>query len=57
MESFVKLQPITSMKNVSGLRAMYDLVEGNIHHSSSLGAPCDTYGKLFLLNLTTKFGT
>ena len=25
MESFVKLQPITSMKNVSGLRAMYDL--------------------------------
>ena len=57
MESFVKLQPTTSMKNVSGLRAMYDLVQGNVHHLSSLGVPCDAYGKLFLLNLTTKFGT
>ena len=27
MESFVKLQPITSIKNVSGLRAMHNLVE------------------------------
>ena len=44
MESFLKLQPITSMKNVSGLRAMYDLVEGNVCNLSSV--PSDTYGKL-----------
>ena len=72
-ESFVKLQPITSMKNVSGLRAMYDLVEGNVRNLSSLGVPSDTYGKLLvhlliekiphslrlvlLVNLMTKFGT
>ena len=48
MESFVKLQPITSMKNVSGLRAMYDLVEGNVRNLSSLGVPSDTYGKLLV---------
>ena len=34
------------MKNVSGLRAMYDFVEGNVHNLSSLGVPSDTYGKL-----------
>ena len=33
------------MKNVSGLRTMYDLVEGNLHNLSSLGVPSDTYGK------------
>ena len=27
IESFVKVQPITSMKNVSWLRAMYDLID------------------------------
>ena len=27
----VKLQPITSMENVCGLRAMYDLVEENVY--------------------------
>ena len=35
MESFVKLQPITFMKNVSGLRAMYNLAEGNVCNLSS----------------------
>ena len=48
MECFVKLQPITSMKNVSGLRAMCNLVEGNVHNLSSLGVPSDTYGKLLV---------
>ena len=37
MESFVKLQPITSMKNFSELRAIYDLAEGNVRNLSSLG--------------------
>ena len=46
MESFVKLQPMTSMKNVCGLRAMYDLVKGNVRNLTSLGVPSDTYGKL-----------
>ena len=36
IESFVKLQPVTSIKNVSGLRAMYDLVEGKVRNLSSL---------------------
>ena len=54
MESFVKLQPITSMKNVSGLRAMYDLVEGNVRNLSSLGVPSDTYGKLLVHLLIEK---
>ena len=54
MESFVKLQPITSMKNVSGLRAMYDLVEGNVRNLSSLGVPFDTYGKLLVHFLIEK---
>ena len=54
MESFVKLQPITSMKNVSGLRAMYDLVEGNVRNLSSLGVPFDTYGKLLVHLLIEK---
>ena len=53
-ESFVKLQPITSMKNVSGLRAMYDLVEGNVRNLSSLGVPSDTYGKLLVHLLIEK---
>ena len=35
MESFVKLLPITFMKNVSGLRAMYNLAEGNVCNLSS----------------------
>ena len=43
MEIFVKLQPITSMKNVNGLRAMHDLVEGNVRNLSSLGVPSDIY--------------
>ena len=54
MESFVKLQPITSMKNVSGLRAMHDLVEGNVRNLSSLGVPSDTYGKLLVHLLIEK---
>ena len=47
MESFVILQP-----NVSGLSAMYELVEGNVHKFSSSGVPTDAYGKLlvYLLN-------
>ena len=53
-ENFVKLQPITSMKNVSGLRAMYDLVEGNVRNLSSLGVPSDTYGKLLVHLLIEK---
>ena len=28
------------------LRAMYDLVEGNIRNLSSLGVPSDTYGQI-----------
>ena len=48
MESFVKLQPIISMKNVSGLWAMYDLVEGNVRNLSSLSGPSDTHGKLLV---------
>ena len=43
MEIFVKLQPITSTKNVSGLKAMYDLVEGNVRHLSSLALPSETW--------------
>ena len=30
MERFVKFQPITSKKNVSGLKAVHDLVEENV---------------------------
>ena len=47
MESFVKLQPITSMK-------MYDLVEGNVRSLSSLGVSSDTYGKLLVHLLIEK---
>ena len=54
MESFVKLQPITSIINASGLRAMYDLVEGNVCNLSSLGDPSDTYGKLLVHLLIEK---
>ena len=54
MESFVKLQPITSMKNVSGSRAMYNLAEGNVRNLSSLGVPSDTYGKLLVHLLIEK---
>ena len=54
MERSVKLQPITSMKNVKGLRTMYDLVEGNVRNSSSLGVPSDTYGKLLVHLLIEK---
>ena len=43
IESFVKLQPITSIKNVSGLRAMYDLVEGNLRNLSNLGGCSFSY--------------
>ena len=42
------------MKNVSGLRAMYDLVEGNVRNLSSLGVPFDTYGKLLVHLLIEK---
>ena len=45
MESFVKLSLIASMKYISGLRPMCDLVEGNVRNLSSLGVPSDTYGK------------
>ena len=38
------------MKNVSGLRAMYNLVDENVRDLSSLGVPSDTYGK-FLVHL------
>ena len=48
MESFVKLQHITSIENVNGLRVMYDLIEGNLHDLSSLDVPSDTYGKLLV---------
>ena len=51
MERFVKLRLITFLKNVSGLRAMCDLVEGNVRNLSSLG---DTYGKLFVHLLIEK---
>ena len=51
---FVKLQPKTPMKNVNGLRAMYDLVEGNEYNLSSLGVPFDTYGKLLVHLLIEK---
>ena len=54
MESFVKLQPITSMKNISGLRAMHDLVEGNVRNLSSLDVPSNTYGKLLVHLLIEK---
>ena len=54
MEIFVKLQPKTSMKNVSGLKAMYDLVEGNVSHLSSLAVPSETYGKLLVHLLIKK---
>ena len=33
------------LKNVSGLRAMYNLVEGNVYNLQSLGVPSDAYGK------------
>ena len=36
------------------LRAMYDLVEGNIRNLSSLGVPSDTYGKLLVHLLIEK---
>ena len=55
VESFVKLQPITSMKNLSGLRAMYDLAEGNVRNLSSLGVPSYTYDKLLVHLLIEKF--
>ena len=42
------------MKNASGLRAMYDLVEGNLSNLSDLGIPSDTYGKLLVHLLTQK---
>ena len=48
MESFVKLQPITSIENVNGLRVMYDLVEGNLHDLSNLDVSSHTYGKLLV---------
>ena len=32
------------MKNVSGLRAMHDLVEGNVRNLSSLSVPSYIYG-------------
>ena len=54
MESFVKLQPITSLKNVIGLRAMYDLVVGNVRNLSSLGVPSDKSGKLLVNFLIEK---
>ena len=55
MESFVKLPPITSMKNVRGLRAMHDLVEGKVRNFSSLGVPSHTYGKLLIHLLIEKY--
>ena len=55
MESFAKLQPITSMKNVSGLRAIYDLLEENVHNLSSLGVPSGTYGKLLIEKIPHNF--
>ena len=33
------------LKNVSGLRAMYNLAEGNVYNLQSLGVPSDAYGK------------
>ena len=48
MESAIKLQPITSMKNVSGLKAMNDLVEENVRNLSSLGVPSLIFGKLLV---------
>ena len=54
MERFIKLQPITSMRNVKGLRTMYDLVEGNVRNSPRLGASSDTYGKLLVHLLIEK---
>ena len=54
MESFVKLQPITPVKNISGLRAMYNLVEGNVCNLSSLGVPSDTSCKLLVHLLIKK---
>ena len=54
IESFVKVQPITSMKNVSWLRAMYDLIDRNVRNLSSLGVPSDTYGKLLFHLLIKK---
>ena len=54
MESFVKLQTRTSMKNVSGLKAMYDLVEENVRNLPSLGVASDTYGKLLVQLLIEK---
>ena len=54
MEIFVELQPITSMKNVSGLRAKYDLVQGNVRNLSCVGVISDTYGKLLVHLLIEK---
>ena len=48
MESFEKLQPITSTNNVSGLRTINDLVEGNVRNLSSLDVPSDIYDKLLV---------
>ena len=54
MEIFVKLQPVTSMENVSGLRAKYNLVQGNVHNLSCVDVVSDTYGKLLVHLLIEK---
>ena len=52
---FCKIKPTTSMENFNGLRAMYNLVEENVHNLSSLGVPSDTCGKLLVHLLIRKF--
>ena len=53
-ESFVKLQPITSMKNVGGLRAKCNWVEENVRNLWSLDVPSNTSGKLLVHLLIEK---
>ena len=51
---FVKLQPIRSIENASGLTAMYDSVEGVVRNLSSEDDPSDTYGKILVQLLIKK---
>ena len=56
MESFVYVtfQPITYMKNVSGLRAICYLDEGIARNLLCLSVPSDTYCKLLVHLLIEK---
>ena len=53
-ERFVKLQPIRSIENASGLTTMYDSVEGVVRNLSNEDDPSDTYGKILVQLLIKK---